>query len=88
MGLLFLAGCGFQPVYGTRTNSVFNTEMRHVEISPIKDRIGQLLRNELEQQITPKGRARIAKYILKEVVENRQAFAVALIICGVIVFNI
>ena len=77
LGLLFLAGCGFQPIYGTGTNSVFNTEMRHIEISPIKDRIGQLLRNDLEQRITPKGRARISKYKLEvRLSESTQGLAV------------
>jgi LPS-assembly lipoprotein len=51
--------------------------MRHVEIKPIKDRIGQQLRNALEQRITPKGRARISKYILTVTLsESRQGLAV------------
>ena len=77
LGLFVLTGCGFQPIYGDGTNSVFETEMRHIEISPIKDRIGQQLRNELEQRITPKGRARVAKYSLKVTLnESRQGLAV------------
>ncbi len=77
LNLFVLTGCGFQPIYGAGTNSVFESEMRLIEISPIKDRIGQQLRNELEQQITPKGRARLSKYILKvELSESTQGLSV------------
>lgn len=77
LSLLVLAGCGFQPLYGSGSSSLFATEMRQIEISPIKDRIGQQLRNQLEQRITPKGRARINKYILKVTLsESRQDLAI------------
>ena len=62
--LISLTGCGFEPIYNAGTSSVFESDMREIEISPIKNRIGQQLRNELEQRILPKGRARFSKYIL------------------------
>jgi LPS-assembly lipoprotein len=72
-----LSGCGFQPIYGAGTNSIFETEMRDIEILPIKNRIGQQLRNQLEQRITPKGRSRFSKYTLKVTLsESKQSLAV------------
>ena len=43
-----LTACGFEPIYGAGDNSVFESDMREIEISPIENRIGQQLRNELE----------------------------------------
>ena len=75
--LAILTGCGFQPIYSAGTNSVFEIEMRDIEIEPIENRIGQQLRNQLEQQITPKGRPRFSKYLLKvKLSEAKQGLAV------------
>jgi LPS-assembly lipoprotein len=75
--LAILTGCGFQPIYSAGTNSVFEIEMRDIEILPIENRIGQQLRNQLEQRITPKGRSRFSKYILKVTLsEGKQDLAV------------
>jgi len=77
VALFSLTACGFEPIYGAGTRSVFETDMREIEISPIENRIGQQLRSELEQRITPKGRARISKYILKVTLsESKQGLAV------------
>ena len=75
--LLLLSGCGFQPIYGSANNSVFRAEMREIAIAPIKNRIGQQLRNELERRITPKGRARVSRYVLTvKLTESKQGLAV------------
>ena len=75
--LISLTGCGFEPIYSAGTSSVFESDMREIEISPIKNRIGQQLRNELEQHILPKGRARFSKYILKVTLsKSKQGLAV------------
>ena len=77
IALMGLTGCGFEPIYGAGPSSVFETDMREIEISPIKNRLGQQLRNELEQRITPKGRARISKYVLSVTLsESKQGLAV------------
>ena len=77
MSFVALTGCGFQPIYSAGTNSVFEIEMRDIEIEPIENRIGQQLRNQLEQQITPKGRPRFSKYLLKvKLSEAKQGLAV------------
>jgi LPS-assembly lipoprotein len=77
LSFVALTGCGFQPIYSAGTNSVFEIEMRDIEIEPIENRIGQQLRNQLEQQITPKGRPRFSKYLLKvKLSEAKQGLAV------------
>ena len=75
--LISLTGCGFKPIYGAGTNSAFESNIREIEISPIENRIGQQLRNELEQRIMPKGRARFSKYILNVTLsKSKQGLAV------------
>lgn len=67
--LLFVAtlltACGFQPLYGERTGGVavrqsFNT----ISIAPIPDRVGQLVRNQLIDALTPQGQPRDPAYVL------------------------
>jgi LPS-assembly lipoprotein len=63
---LGLAGCGFAPLYATKssgTNTV-NDDLRTVRIVPIKDRIGQQLRNALLARITPNGEPADYRYVL------------------------
>ncbi|WP_035705422.1 LPS assembly lipoprotein LptE [Niveispirillum irakense] len=48
IALLPLAGCGFQPVYGTRAGGVAaGQSLAQVQIDPIPERNGQVLRNNL-----------------------------------------
>ena len=44
-----LAGCGFRPLYGSGGQGSVGAEFLQIEIDTIKDREGQLLRNELVQ---------------------------------------
>ena len=48
---LGLAGCGFQPLYGSRTTTASGTQlsdaMAAVDVQPIPGRVGQKVRNEL-----------------------------------------
>lgn len=56
--LLAFAGCGFQPLYGSRdgTRAAAPTaDMAAVSIGQIPDRLGQLLRNELLDRLNPTG---------------------------------
>ena len=72
--LVFLAACGFQPLYVQKTggswyyDGQFDTsiteEMSKIKISSISDRFGQQLRNNLLDLITPKGSPKDAKYRL------------------------
>jgi LPS-assembly lipoprotein len=71
---LFAAtGCGLQPIHGQR--SAANSEaLATVDIRLISDRRGQMLRNELLQQMQPRGARIPAQYSLsvglKEAIQN------------------
>ena len=74
---LFLAGCGFQPIFGKGGETIIKSEMRNIEISPIANRLGQQLRNYLVQDLNPFGRPRNTKYLLKVVLgESKQNLAI------------
>ena len=72
----FISGCGFEPLYVEKKsssewyyNSEFDTsitdEMAKVKVELIQDRIGQLIRNDLLDKLTPKGQPKESKYYLK-----------------------
>tara|TARA_E500000318_G_scaffold58320_1_gene54010 strand:- start:213 stop:731 length:519 start_codon:yes stop_codon:yes gene_type:complete len=74
--LLTLGACGFQPVYGTRSpgnaNSSVTSDLAAIKIAPIADRAGQLLRNSLQDKLTPRGVPARARYRLDvRLTENR-----------------
>ena len=51
-----LAGCGFRPLYADRPEGTgVANEITSVRIAPIRDRAGQVLRNELIDRLNPKG---------------------------------
>lgn len=71
-----LTGCGFEPLYVEKKTSTdwyydneFDTgiteEMANVKVELIQDRIGQLIRNDLLDKLTPKGQPQHPKYYLK-----------------------
>jgi LPS-assembly lipoprotein len=60
----FLTGCGFQPLYGSSVGTKSNTtlyagdvisDMAYVEVDPIAERVGQLVRNQLLDLLHPVG---------------------------------
>lgn len=57
--ILALAGCGFQPLYGTRPANLsdrpMNQALARIETGIIPDRTGALLRGFLQAGLTPKG---------------------------------
>lgn len=56
--LFALAACGFQPLYGDRgVRSVSSSELAAVQIDIIRNREGQMLRNELLDRFQPAGGA-------------------------------
>jgi LPS-assembly lipoprotein len=61
-------GCGFSPLYARGGESSgagsVNEDLSRVRIAPIKDRLGQQLRNALVQRITPKGEPSDYRYVL------------------------
>lgn len=60
-----LGACGFKPVYGTAAHdSTVGTALANVQIDPIADRNGQVLRNNLIDRFYTDGRPASAKYRL------------------------
>ncbi len=66
---LGLAGCGFQPLYGSNTTTASGTQMSEamssVDVQPIPGRVGQKVRNELIFSNTGGGNAAQPRYELK-----------------------
>ncbi len=59
------AGCGFQPLYGERSNDAeAAAELATVKINTISDRNGQILHNLLLDRLNPKGRPATPAYAL------------------------
>ena len=72
----FIAGCGFEPLYVEKKSNndwyydnEFDTgikeEMAQIKVELIQDRIGQLIRNDLLDKLSPKGTPQSPKYYLK-----------------------
>jgi LPS-assembly lipoprotein len=72
-GLLALAGlqsgCGFQPVYGDRSNQQSASELQYIAIARVPDRVGHRLRDELYRLFNGDGKA--ARYHLAIKLEDR-----------------
>ena len=72
-----LTGCGFEPIYGSAGPSNISAELSTIRVAPIKDRIGQQLRNLLLDQINPIGSPREPKYNLTvQISESKQELAI------------
>ena len=74
-----LTGCTLEPVHARRTRDGANVtaSLAQVEVAPIPDRIGLLLRRRLEERLAPSGLAVPARYRLR--VQLRSSAAGALI---------
>jgi len=75
VGALALAGCGFQPLYGSNTTTANGTRlseaMASVDVTPIPGRVGQKVRNELIFANTGGDYAAPQKYQLKIAIRER-----------------
>ncbi len=72
-----LTGCGFKPIYGSAGSSNISAELSSVKVTPIKDRIGQQLRNLLLDRINPIGSPRKPNYQLSvQLSESKQELAI------------
>lgn len=60
---LTLAACGFQPMY-QKKSGLTTAETSAIEIAPIANRTGQILRNQLVLRLQPRGRAKTTVYQL------------------------
>ena len=86
---LLLSACGFSPLYVQRErtdgwyyNSKFDTsisdEMRQVKVEPIANRFGQLIRNNLIDNLTPTGVPSKPKYRLYVKLNSKNVYLQAL----------
>lgn len=76
---LLLAGCGFTPVYGERGELPrgAQTQLANVQVTPIEERVGQMLRNVLLDQMNPGGMPAKPLYRLSvNLVERTQELSV------------
>ena len=63
--LFLLPGCGFKPMYGeTSADPALQETFAGIEIAPIPDRIGQVVRNHLLDRINPYGQPSAPDYVL------------------------
>ncbi len=68
LGLLGLAACGFQPLYGQpqqQAQSSVATELAAVRIDPLRDRVGQQMHNFLRDRLNPDGQPLSPSYRLR-----------------------
>jgi len=71
--LLLAAACGFQPLYGERGGrDQALVELAAITVEPIADRLGQVVRNELRDRLTPRGVPVSARYRLTVLVATRK----------------
>ena len=77
LALLALAACGYEPIYGSTRGAETSAELATVRIDPIKERVGQLLRNQLLDTLTPLGEPSKPAYrLIVTVEEMKQELAV------------
>ena len=75
--LLTLIGCGFRPLHVGSTNRAMEKLFLEMEIAPIKDRVGQQLRNSLIRHFYRGQRQKEARYrLVTKVSEQKLLFAI------------
>ncbi|MDI2091547.1 LPS assembly lipoprotein LptE [Commensalibacter oyaizuii] len=52
---IFLAGCGFKPLYGDSANLDVSDELKKIYVPVLNDRYGQLVRQSLQQNLAGSG---------------------------------
>jgi LPS-assembly lipoprotein len=76
--MILVTGCGFTPLHGHKQGGDdASSPLRQISVPPIPERLGQLLRIELTNQLTPNGSPRTPIYVLKvSITERKQDLAV------------
>jgi LPS-assembly lipoprotein len=76
--MVLVAACGFVPLHGRQQSGAGATvALSQIMISPIPERLGQMLRIELANRLTPKGPPRAPAYVLDvKITESKQNLAV------------
>ncbi len=73
---LALTGCGFQPIHGERS-AASSGGLANFDIAIIKDRTGQMMRNEMLRQMQPRGAVRAPRFKLSvSLTESRSNLAI------------
>lgn len=79
LGLLISSGCGYEPLYASRSASSSSANTALITIAPVKDRLEREVRNQLLDGLTPKGEPTNPRYRLSfEVSENTTAVLIQL----------
>jgi LPS-assembly lipoprotein len=75
--VLLLNGCGFSSLYGSNNSFESSDLLATIKITQIKDRVGQQVRNELLDLLTPLGIPRKPQFTLSaSVKELKNTFAI------------
>jgi len=64
LACLALAGCGFHPLYGQGDTEEFDADLASVAITPIAERVGQIVANTLRDSFNPTGAKVPQRYVL------------------------
>ena len=72
LSLVLLGACAVEPLYGSRTSKAQGGGAAAIEIAPIKDRVGHIVRNHLIDSLTPRGQPAHPDYRLTLSVEQHK----------------
>jgi len=70
LALVVLSACAFEPLYGSRSSKERGGGAAAIEIPPVKDRVGHIVRNHLIDSLTPAGQPTHPDYRLTFSVEQ------------------
>lgn len=71
--LVLLGACAVEPLYGSRGSKARGGGVAAIEIAPIKDRVGHIVRNHLIDSLTPKGQPAHPDYRLTLSLEQEKS---------------
>ena len=72
LSLVLLGACSVEPLYGVRGSKARGGGIAAIEIAPIKDRVGHIVRNHLIDSLTPRGQPAHPDYRLTLSVEQEK----------------
>ncbi|MBC6444506.1 MAG: hypothetical protein GDA50_03615 [Alphaproteobacteria bacterium GM202ARS2] len=72
---LVLAGCGWKPIYSSSSSLSTHRLLASIDILPIPERAGQILRENLEINLTPYGKNADKRYRLKVTLDEANSLA-------------
>lgn len=73
LALVVLGACAVEPLYGSRAGEGRGGGAAAIEIAPVKDRIGHIVRNRLIDSLTPRGQPKRPDFRLTFAVEQSKA---------------